>query len=307
MNPCGPCLAAADRRPAVRQVRGLQPLVPRSRKCLLPLVQRSRKCNTLGAQYACAGFRAPVSLLDMTTGAHLRFVLAPHAGVHPATFDRFLNNLSAAGLARRSGAGRGRAVVDLMSIEIASVMLSLATPHSNEAAKAARSLGGLFPENPQEGDASLRTTLADTIETMAMLLQRGSSDLGDPDFELILCLNPLRATMAWPSRGPAAVRRFFDYTNATTIAPATQPAPLFRRDTVITQPLLVAVARLYAGINEDADSPGREPALPANHPIREVESSDGLDSPESTAPACDFSTLARSPPPCPVIMTTLIG
>jgi hypothetical protein len=243
----------------------------------------------------------------MVTGARLRVLLAPLAGLHPASFDRYLNDLDAAGLARRSGPGRGRAVVDLAPIETVHVMLALATPHPNEAAKAAKALGGLSPENPQEGDESLRTTLADTITNMATRLQQGSDDLGDPDFELILCLNPLRATMAWPSRGPGAVRRYFDYETAATIAPAAQPAPLFRRDTVITAPLLIAVARLYAGRNEDVGPSPKEPTSPAAHRACAVESSDGLDSPESTAPAGVLSTLARSRPPCPVIMTTSIG
>jgi hypothetical protein len=235
----------------------------------------------------------------MTTGAQLRVLLAPLAGLHPATFDRYLNNLAEAGLARRSRPGRGRAVVDLSADETAHVLLALAAPHPNEAAKAAKALGGLFPEGPQEeANYSLRVVLADAIRTMR--LQPSTSD-----WELILCLNPLRATMATPSLGPKAVRRYLDYENATTIAPATQPAPLFRRDTVLTHPLLLAVARLYAGANEDADLPARRSASPAAHHTCAVESSDSLNSSESTAPACDFSTLARSPP-CPVTMTTSI-
>ena len=145
-------------------------------------------------------------------------------------FNRYLTNVAEGGLVRRSGPGSGKAAVHLGAVEIANLLLALAAPHPNEAAKAAKALGDLFPEGPQEGDSSLRTNLAGTIEIMAMRLQHGSSDFGDADWELISCLNPLRATMTWPSRGPEAIRRYLPYVDAKTIAPAMRPAPPFRRE-----------------------------------------------------------------------------
>jgi hypothetical protein len=242
----------------------------------------------------------------MGTGAQLKALLTPLAGIHPASFDRYLTNLAEAGLVRRSGPGSGKAAIHLAAFEIASLLLALASPRPNEAAEAAKALGDLFPEGPREGHSSLRTSLAGTIETMAMRLQHGPADFGDADWEVTLCLNPLRATMAWPSRGPEATRRYFPYVDAKTIAPAMRPAPPFRRDSVLTQPLLIRVAKLYVDQNESAGSSPKEPAPAVPHK-RAAGSSDSLNCSETTARGRVSSTLARSPP-CPTVTTTtLIG
>ena len=86
------------------------------------------------------------------------------------------------------------------------MLLSMAAHYHYDAAKAAKALGGLFTETPRAGDSSLLTTIAGTIELLAMRQQRGETDLGDPDWQLNLCLDPLEATVIWPSlvRTPAS-------------------------------------------------------------------------------------------------------
>jgi hypothetical protein len=182
----------------------------------------------------------------MVTGSQLKELLAPLAGINPATFNRYLTNLAEHQLVRRSRPGTGRAVVHLTAVEIVHVLLALAALKPAGAADAARQLGNLSPHPPQEGSATLHTALAGSIEFMAGKLRQGAptADLGDSEWELTATLNPLRAVMAWPSRG--ATRKYLPYIDAHTVERPSAPLPLFRRDVVLTQPLLVKVATLYA-------------------------------------------------------------
>jgi hypothetical protein len=195
----------------------------------------------------------------MVTGPQLKSLLAPLAGISPTTFDRYLAELAAARLLRRPAPGY--AALPLAAIEIANLLLALAAPRPTGAVEAAKALGGLFPEPPRAGDSSLLTALAGSLEIMARRIAQGvaDDDLGGSDLELTLCLAPLRGVMSWPSRGPETSRRYLPYIDAQTVAPAVASAP-FRRDFVITQTGLIAVAKLMAGQDEDAASPGRETA-----------------------------------------------
>ena len=205
--------------------------------------------------------------MRMATGTHLKNVLAPLLQLHPATFDRHLGNLAAAGLLRRSGLGGGKAAVHLSSVEYANILLGLATPFpSTGGAEAAKALGRLSPEKLRAGDTTLLTSLASTIELMALQIRRGEQATGDDDWELTLCLNPLMAAMSWPQQAPGVVRRYFDYVDGTTIAPATEPVPLIRRQTVLTTPLLMTAARLLYD-NGTAEAPGRTPAAEADESL----------------------------------------
>lgn len=215
----------------------------------------------------------------MATGAQLRILLAPLTGISLASLDRYFVDLAEHQLVRRPGPGRPD--IELTALEEAAVLLSLASPRPQGAAAAARALGNLMPD-PREGDASLLTQLAATLERMEWSLQqRGAAlDFADPDWELTLCLDPLRAIMVWTSRGPQATRRFLPYVDAKTVAPATQPPPAFRRDFVLTQPALVAVARLHAGLNDGADPlpGGPAPNPPTSRHARVAEQSASLTS-----------------------------
>ena len=182
-------------------------------------------------------------------------------------------------LVRRQGPGRPD--IELTAIEAAFVLLSLTSPRPQGAAAAARALGGLSPE-PRAGDevTTLLMSLTFTLEQMEAALRRGAPlDFGDPDWEMTLCLNPLRATMLWPSR--KAVRHFWPYVDTKTIAPGAQPPPAFRRDFVLTQPALVAVARLHAGQTESAAPP--RATLPVNEPTPDAHA-EGSDRPTSSEP-----------------------
>jgi hypothetical protein len=189
----------------------------------------------------------------MATGPQLKSLLAPLVGISPTTFDRYLAELAAARLLRRPGPGY--AALPLAAIEIANLLLALAAPRPAGAVEAAKALGGLFPEPPRAGDSSLLTALAGSLEIMARRIAQGvaDDDIGGEDFELTLCLAPLRGIMSWPSRGPETSRRYLPYIDSTTVAPAVVSAP-FRRDFVITQTALIAVAKLMADADQDDDA-----------------------------------------------------
>ena len=218
----------------------------------------------------------------MATGTYLKTVLAPLIGMHPATFDRHLKNLADAGLIRRSGLGGGKAAVHLGPVEYANILLGLATlTPSSGGAEAAKALGSLFPENPQEGDGSLLITLASSIEIIALNIRRNGQIIADDDWELTLSLNPLTASMIWPNRAPGIIRRWFDYIDAKTIAPVTEPVPIVRRQTVLTTPILMIAARLLFDTGTAEALPGAS-AADADEPSpareEEPESPDSSDS-----------------------------
>ncbi len=240
---------------------------------------------------------------SMATGPQLKAVLALKLHLHPVTVDRYLANLANAGLIRRSGLGGGKAAVHLSGVEYAYVFLSLASPSPSGAAAAAKALGRLFPENSQTGDASLLTSLTGTIEILAMQIRRGDKETaaGD-DWELVLCLNPLMASMTWRTQAPDVTRRFFDYQDARTIAPPTEAAPIIRRQTVLTKSVLMIAARLfYADQNENAEAPGRASAPIADDPspAQAAEGPDSRNSPGSTSRARASAMSHRSLEPCP--------
>jgi hypothetical protein len=190
----------------------------------------------------------------MATGSQLKFALAPLAGISPTTCDRYLAELAGARLLRRPGTGY--VGFPLAAIEIANLLLALAAPRPAGAVEAAKALGGLFPAPPRAGDSSLLTALAGSLEIMARRIAQGVADDdagGGEDFELTRCLAPLRGIMSWPSRGPETSRRYLPYIDSTTVAPAVVSAP-FRRDFVITQTALIAVAKLMADADQDDDA-----------------------------------------------------
>lgn len=240
----------------------------------------------------------------MATGPQLKAVLAPELHLHPVTFDRYLANLANAGLIRRSGLGGGKAAVHLSGVEYAYVFLGLAAPSPSGAAAAAKALGRLFPESPQAGDASLLTSLTGTIEILAMQIRRGDTENADgDDWELVLCLNPLMAWMTWRTQAPDVTRRFFDYQDAKTIAPPTEAAPILRRQTVLTKPMLTIAARLfYADQNESAEAlPGASaPTVDDPSPAQAAEGPDSPNTPGSTSRACASAMPQRSLEPCPI-------
>jgi hypothetical protein len=233
----------------------------------------------------------------MATGPKLKFVLSRLLGENPATIERYLANLADAGLVRRSGRGGGKGGVHLTSSELADVVLGLGALYPYEAADTARVLGGLFPENPQAGDMSLKTFIGFTIERVAIALRHGTPmDFGASDWELVLSRKPPRAWMNWPSRGPGAIRRYFDYIDAKTIASSTS-APTRRHCIALTQPLLIAIAKLYAN-SEDADSLAGEPAPDASPPRARTEELDSLNSSEPNLHVCVRPTPVLRNPQC---------
>ena len=184
----------------------------------------------------------------MTTPTQTKEILAPLLRMHEATFNRYQANVAEAKLIRQSGHGGGKAAIHYSAFEYALLVLSFASPTPSGAGAAAKALGGLFPELVEAGVGSLATGLAAAIETYALQIRRGTEDdVDNEDWELTLCLDPLSAWMSWPTRGANAKRRFFyNYLDAKTVLPAVGDPPVVRRETILTKPLLMAVAKLYA-------------------------------------------------------------
>lgn len=175
----------------------------------------------------------------MSTGTQLATALAPAIGMTAATLERHLYELARAGLIRRSGKGGGKAAVHLEPLEYAEILLSLAAINSTGAAEAAQSIGQLF-SGRIAGAASLRTQLAATIAAFATQIKHGAVQ-ETPAWELTLCLNPLKAWMTWPEG--QELKRFYW---PDGIEPPPAASPPFRRETILTEPLLRLVANLSA-------------------------------------------------------------
>jgi hypothetical protein len=186
----------------------------------------------------------------MGTAAELKAEICPSIRMHPASVDRYLQDLAQNGIIARSGPGGGKANHHFNSWELAAICLSFASFTPGGAAAAAQALGGLFPEKLGPGDASLQTSLAGTIETYAHNIQRGvTANRDDDDWNLTLSLEPLFAISALPN----ASRRYFDYPN--NAEEPTAPAPTLRRQTILTKSLLMIVAANYANIPNERRRP----------------------------------------------------
>jgi hypothetical protein len=190
----------------------------------------------------------------MGTAAELKIDLSPSIRMHPSSMDRYLQDLAKNGIIARSGPGGGKANHHFNSWELASICLSFAAFTPGGAAAAAQALGGLFPENPGPGDASLVTSLAGIIEVYARDIQRGTTaDRGnDDDWQLTLSLEPLFAVAALPH----ASRRYLDDPNNPKDR-ANEQAPTLRRQTILTKPLLMIVAGNYANTPNEGRRPGK--------------------------------------------------
>lgn len=175
----------------------------------------------------------------MGTAAELKAEVCPSIRMHPASVDRYLQDLAQNGIIARSGPGGGKANHHFNSQELAAICLSFASFTPGGAAAAAQALGGLFPEHPGPSDASLQTSLAGTIEAYARNIQRGvTADGNDDDWKMTLSLEPLFAIHDLPNLS----RRYIDY-------PQNSNDLTLKRQTVLTKPLLMIVAANCANIS----------------------------------------------------------
>jgi hypothetical protein len=189
-------------------------------------------------------------------------VLAPAAGMHPATLDRFMRDLRKADENGRgipaSGHGGRAAGVHLDHHHYALILLAMAAPTPGEAAKDASRLYDLplakmTPEKEEAGDFATRLgqMIANAIEDGAEKIREGielSSGKSAKYWELSVCINPL---MAWTSTTDGAMenRQYFLDAELQKKFDPTHPQDIHqnvRRVTVITAAVINIAAELYA-------------------------------------------------------------
>lgn len=225
----------------------------------------------------------------MATGPQFTVGLAPVLGFSEFTLDRYMRELRAAGITRKSGKGGGKVGVHLNSEEDAAIVLSSAASQPSDAVDAVIKLGNLWDENPRAGNSalSLLHVLGLHIEERARQILRGIP--GGPSrnpqiWELILCLLPLSAAMTWYDREGAVIhiKQFGDpQKNLPQLKHPQESYSGARRLTIITEAVLEKAAELLAnslahtGASfESAGDPGRSPApVPARAALATPEAS----------------------------------
>ena len=189
----------------------------------------------------------------MATGPQFVERMAPVCGIHPATLDRYMRELRAAGLIPAGGRGGGVASVHLDHNHAAVIILSLAASSPAGVVAAYNAVKDLDREHLVAGSpAGLGFSLALQINRHADVILHGHKPYGAAqanNWELTICLEPVTVWMSWTVDGVEKREYFSDRLTAIPTPRPAHPQDVWRgirRQTIITLEVVNVAASLCA-------------------------------------------------------------